>query len=467
MSNYLELIASSNLAEFVNSADEVFPKFTTVNKSYKEQLLRLKDLVGSYFADVTLERPLSYLILGPPGAGKSFLMKTLVNKLEEEETSTTKKKSRTRKDKQTFAFQSINLSEVVDPRELHTLYKTICKNKKKGLRTLTLIDEVDVKWAGSSAIKHLINPMYDGKYWDGKCFKEFGRCAFFFAGSYLQDRETLLKTQEVLSGLDLSKFLLDVYLEMREHRNSDALRDLMELQNFCYVQQMWRADADPQADTILYLRNLEKIRDFLSRIAGNYFEMIDVSAPLHVTHEAFNVADSTVTPTRRLKPVELTRFIKRSERSDDGVFEEYRDFKSDSEPLLEYKDVLLRERLLRVIGVIAKRFEKSWSPDLKEFKIQRKLLNLLTVAPLINGMRSLEQLVNLLEVSDPQQPELIRRSSPFKLEEISMVVHDAEEFSNADQIWLKLKRQNHPLQDAVRKVDEDELITIPTKRKTA
>lgn len=459
MNSYLETISSPNLEEFVISADEVFPRFTTINRSYGDELTKLKNLVKNYFEDVTLERPLSYLILGPPGAGKSFLMKCLIAQLEEDQKSTKgdeKAKS--------FIFQSINLSEVVDPRELHKLYEKIRENTNEKLRTITLIDEVDVRWAGSSAIKHLINPMYDGKYWDGERFADFGRCAFFFAGSYLQDRETLLKTQELLTGIDLSKFLLDLYLEMRKRNNVDALRDLKEIQEFCYAQQRWSADADPEADTILYLRNLEKIRDFLSRIAGNYFEMIDVSAPLHVTHEAFRVTEGEVTPTPRLKAVEVTRFIKRTEKDDNGLFSE---FESPYEPLLKYKNVLLSERLLRVIGAIVKRFEKTWPKDLKEFKINRKLLNLLTVAPLINGMRSLEQLVNLLDIADPGRPELIKRNSSLKLEEISMVMHNAEEFSDADQVWFRLKTENRRLEEymATSNVTENDLVAIPTKRK--
>lgn len=228
--------------------------------------------------------------------------------------------------------------------------------------------------------------MYDGEYWNGVESKKFGRCAFFFAGSYLQDRETLLKTQKVLIGLDLSKFLLDMYLEMRSRNNIEAMRDLKEVQDFCYAQHRWRADIDPRADTIMYLRNLEKIKDFLSRIAENFFEMIDVSAPLHVTHEPFLVSEGEVNPTPRLKPIEVTRFIKRSEiekseTSEDEKFLGHREFESTSEPIREYKNVLLCERLLRVIGAIEKRFKKSWPNNLKEFKVQRKLLNLLTVAP--------------------------------------------------------------------------------------
>jgi hypothetical protein len=459
--DYIASISSHDLSQFVGSAAEPFPNFTTVNDSYADQLNKMKNLVGDYFQDETLNRPFSYLILGPPGAGKSFLMKSLVEKLKEDQ------QPKKRRRRLSFAFQSINLSEVVNPSELYKFYEQIQKNSEKEICTVTLLDEVDVRWGGSSAIKHLINPMYDGEYWNGAESKKFGRCAFFFAGSYLQDRETLLKTQKLLIGLDLSKFLLDMYLEMRSRDNIEAMRDLKEVQEFCYAQHRWRADLDPRADTIVYLRNLEKIKDFLSRIAGNFFEMIDVSAPLHVTHEAFVVSEGEVKPTPRLKPIEVTRFIKRTEieksqTSEEEKFIGYREFGSSSEPIREYKNVLLCERLLRVSGAIEKRFKKSWPDNLKEFKVQRKLLNLLTVAPLINGMRSLEQLVNLLDAPDEENLGVVKRTAPFKLEEISMIINNAEDFSDPSEVWYQLKNQN----SALKNVSENDLITIPIKRKS-
>jgi len=459
--DYVATISSPDLSPLFRDATEVFPDFTTVNDSYADHLSRMKNLVGNYFEDETLTRPFSYLILGPPGAGKSFLMRSLVEKLKQDQ------QSKRRRRRAEFAFQSINLSEVVNPTELYKFYEQIQKNTEKGHYTVTLLDEVDVRWGGSSAIKHLINPMYDGEYWNGVESKKFGRCAFFFAGSYLQDRETLLKTQRVLIGLDLSKFLLDMYLEMRSRNNIEAMRDLKEVQDFCYAQHRWRADIDPRADTIVYLRNLEKIKDFLSRIAGNFFEMIDVSAPLHVTHEPFVVSEGEVNPTPRLKPIEVTRFIKRSEiekseTSEDEKFLGFREFESASEPIREYKNVLLCERLLRVIGAIEKRFKKSWPDNLKEFKVQRKLLNLLTVAPLINGMRSLEQLVSLLEAPDEEHLGVVKRKASFKLEEISMIVNNAKDFSDPSEVWHELKTQN----SALNKVSENDMVTVPIKRRS-
>jgi hypothetical protein len=436
--DYLELITGADLGPFVSGSTTVFPNFTTINLSYADKLTEMKEAVRTYFDDKTLDRPLLYLILGPPGAGKSYLMKTLVAELATDKT-------------QSYAYQSANISEVIDPREMHALYDKIAQYSEVNVRTITFFDEVDVRWQDGSAIKHLINPIYDGTYWDGGRFRKFGRCAFFFAGSYLQDRDTLIKTQKLLAGVDLSRFLLDLYMNAHRLGDTDTARQVAATLEFCYTQQRWRAEVDPRTDTILYLRNLEKIRDFLSRIAGNILEMIDVSAPLHVTKDAFAVADNgNARPSPTLRPVEVVRAVKRREQN--GGFVQ---FSSPSEPIFEYKNLLLSERLLRVLNCVEKRFKPVLKKDGKEFKIERALLNYLTVVPLINGMRSLEQLVNHL--AHPQDDVIAR--SPFKPDQIGMMVQNANEFADPLQVWFRMAQSNPAL--TANGLKETDLIRVP------
>src|SRR6185369_1502884 len=239
--SYLDLITSSDLSSFLGrSMVEVFPGFSTVNSVYKEKLKRIEHSLTTYLQDETLSRPFLYLILGSPGAGKSHLVKSVINSL----------KGVCQK---SITFQSANLSEMSGPKELHGLFNSVVNNSKAGSFTVTFLDEFDVKFEGGSAIKYLINPIYDGQFWDGNEFKKFGRCAFFFAGSYLQDRDTLLKTQKAMSGIDLGKFLLALYLEMQAQDDRDAMRQIRELQEFCHTHQRWRSEADPRTDTIAYL----------------------------------------------------------------------------------------------------------------------------------------------------------------------------------------------------------------------
>jgi hypothetical protein len=183
--------------------------------------------------------------------------------------------------------------------------------------------------------------------------------------------------------------------------------------------------------------------------------MIDVSAPLHVTQPVYAISrNSRVSSSPKLRAVEVVRLIKTREQRENCFVT----FDSPSEPLLEYKNVLLCERLGRVILAIEKRFKKLYGTA-KEFKVERKLLSFLTVVPLINGMRSLEQLINKLDL--PQNGVIGQRGS-FKVEEISMIVHNAEEFSDALQVWREMARQNTALAEKISNgVSHDAAITIP------
>lgn len=449
MVDYVDAITSASLKDFLAHATPVFPKFTTVNESYKDKLEEMKNAVQGYFADPTLTRPFLYLVLGPPGAGKSHLMKTLVEQLKKDTN-------------QSFAYQAVNISEVLDPRELHRFYDNIELYNAANTRTITLFDEVDVRWTSGSAIKQLINPIYDGEYWDGARSRKFGRCAFFFAGSYLADRETLVKTQKLLSRVDLSKFLLDTYVQLHGRTDREALDEVEAALQFCYTQQKWRADIDPHADTLLYLQGLDKIRDFLSRIAGNVFEMVDVSAPLHLTSDPFRISgDEEIQPSPRLRATEVVRLIKRCEQESHS----FEVFDSRSKPILLYKHSILCERLLRVLGQIEKRFEKPFeklfeAKTTKAFTVDRRLLNFLTVVPLINGMRSLEQLVNKLELSDENVGIGDRGYRP---DDLAMMIHNASEFDDVTQVWYRLKRVNKAIEAAMqtKSVRDDDVIQVP------
>jgi hypothetical protein len=419
------------------------PVFTTVNPQYAKRLQQLAGDLEKYMKDGTLVRPFLYLILGPPGAGKSFLIARLIDYLG----------AKGPKNTRPIIFQQANLSELIEPNELHQLYINIKNNTANELSTITLLDEFDIKWSGGSAIKYLINPIYDGKFWNGYEFQKLGKCAFFFAGSYLQDRETLLKTQKLLAGVNLNEFLFDLYFEMRKKDDFQGMKEIREIQNLCYMHQKWRAEVDPQTDTIFYLSNLEKIKDFLSRIAGNVFEILDVSWPLHLTVDEFVIENrQEVTPSAGVKLGEVMAYVMhRLEKEGNKGKGKMRMIKygANQSPLLEYKNMILCERLLRVIDFLKSRFRDRFKKDdiVKNRRgagvlMDRRLLNFLTVVPLINGMRSLEQLVNKLEVPEEGQAPARIEPKEFKFAEISMIIYEAEKFGDPVEVWAQLVRCN-------------------------
>lgn len=405
------------------------PEFTTINGEYGKRLTRLAEDLSSYLKDDSLTRPFLYLILGPPGAGKSFLIKELIKYLRVSDLNTG----------QPIVFQQANLSEMLEPRELHQLYINTKNNTQNKLSTITLLDEFDIKWSGGSAIKYLINPIYDGQFWNGNEFQEFGKCAFFFAGSYLQDRETLLKTQKLLAGVNLNKFLFDLYFELQNKGDVAGMNEICEIQSLSYLHEKWRAEVDPRTDTIFYLSSLEKIKDFLSRVAGNIFEILDVSYPLHVTVNEFVLRGSNAEPSSRVKLNEVINYVfyRLNPEGKSGDKKKFVTYRAKENPLLEYKNMILCERVLRVVDFFKKRFSDTVKEH-KSLSIDQKLLNFLTVAPLINGMRSLEQLVGKLPPPDGNKIKAHR----FKPADISMIIYEAEKFGDSERVWTELMRNN-------------------------
>ena len=406
-------------------------KFMTVNPEYADRLKNLATDLKAYLKDDSLTRPFLYLILGPPGAGKSFLIQRLIDYLRQSDSANA------------VIFQQANLSEMLDPRELHQLYTNIKNNTTQKLSTITLLDEFDIKWSGGSAIKYLINPIYDGKFWNGHEFQDLGKCAFFFAGSYLQDRQTLLKTQKLLAGVNLNAFLFDLYFQLRKENDFDGMQEIKEIQSLSYLHEKWRTEVDPRTDTIFYLSSLEKIKDFLSRVAGNIFELLDVSWPLHVTVNEFVVSGKdNVEPSATVKLNDVITYVMFRLNRQDEKEKKIVAYGEDENPLLEYKNMILCERLLRVTDSLKNRFSKSFKEDEIKQKggvdIDRKLLNFLTVVPLINGMRSLEQLVSKL-----QKPENGKIETPeFSSADLSMMIYEAEKFGDPNRVWAELSRNN-------------------------
>lgn len=148
-------------------------------------------------------------------------------------------------------------------------------------------------------------------------------------------------------------------------------------------------------------------------------------------------------------------------KKNESVTGQFVTFQSPAEPLLEYKNALLCERLLRVIGFVGRRFDQpARASGATELGIGRALLNYLTVGPLINGMRSLEQLVNRLELTGST---VVSPQAGFKPDEIAMIVHNAQDYGDVLNLWHGLARQNPLLSKLMmdRAAHESDNVIVP------
>jgi hypothetical protein len=424
----------------------------TVNSVYRRDLVRAQYDLYDYF-NRSLHRPFNCLLLGPPGSGKSFIAKQLADfpnrddlkqklgavgikeTIEETETrglqpAKENKPSRPR-------FFEYNLSQLHRPDELSDIFREIANAASE--KKIVLLDEFDVRIGSSSVIRYLIEPMYDGKISNGKASKaELGKTAFIFSGSYLADKNLLKRVQKEKSQIDVPKFLFECFYRSTSNKRETGNDEIYPLLHMCDVYRRYQEEMTPERDTTLYLRQLDKLSDFLSRINGFVIEVPNLSAPFEITDppeallgSTFSFADENpkcskgsnvaekliewVEVEANLRAVKTATVRTLSQR-----FAHYAT-SFGFEPILQYKDMLLKERLHVFLTMFdnerKNRREKKeprdfmrWTNDTRVW-MKRSLLNYLCTAPLVHGMRSLNTLMWNLEAEEGRPEDVVRERS--------------------------------------------------------
>jgi len=169
----------------------------TVDRSEIESLRTIEDLINSYESVKVQKKPLSIGVFGPPGAGKSFGVKVLV------ESILTAK----------APFIEFNLSQFKSPEELIGAFHRIRDAVLKGVTPVAFWDEFDsqkYKW-----LQYLLAPMQDGTFQHGEITHPIGKCVFIFAGGTSPSMESFGVTEPSEPSEDELKPLLPEIRELR------------------------------------------------------------------------------------------------------------------------------------------------------------------------------------------------------------------------------------------------------------
>jgi hypothetical protein len=156
----------------------IFGKYTTRNDGFVEHLESVRDKIEAYTARDSAKRPLNILLAAPPGTGKSFLIKQLVEWVV---------RQKDRAEKIEVAFEEVYVSSLETTGELHDVFRrvqSINLDHKKKL-PVVLFDEVDAVANDRYLYAKLLAPMWDGTFYVGKEKFYLGRSIFCFAGSTL------------------------------------------------------------------------------------------------------------------------------------------------------------------------------------------------------------------------------------------------------------------------------------------
>ncbi|MCP5020796.1 MAG: ATP-binding protein [bacterium] len=349
---------------FERALKDARDSLTSYFKQYREWLANGK-------VESNPPRTSNSLLLGAPGSGKSHVAKKLAKAVGED-----------------CVIKTINMATCTSPSDVIRSFDRIGRWRSALVKykpLIVLIDEFDIRVGGTSAIQNMISPMYDGKDSEDK---PLHGTALVFAGSYLRDRSILADLRSVRPALDVPSLCLDWHLYGEGNPGGPPLsREMLDLA----LAYSTRERVDFQDGPLEYLRGLEKIEDFLSRINGFTLELPSIGSPLECTLDPFvTLSVSRDQLSRRREDVHTPSFtVHRLEAfaraRDDVGFAPL--FRHEYDPILMYKDMVLRERLSLVLALVA-RFIGN-----EKITMRRADLAFLSAAPIRNGIRSLETLI--------------------------------------------------------------------------
>ncbi len=362
-------------------------------------------------------RPLNSLVLGPPGSGKSTLVKAL--------------RGKPPVGGDHLWFKEYNLSHCTSIADITAVFKDIqnthaSHENKPGI---ALIDEFDVRISGVAATQALISPMYDAR----------SNISYVFSGSYLRSRRMLADQLDRVHEFNMRRFLstLRIYTPPKYKA---AVKEADEV--------LWRLDEkedfDPDESALRYVASLEKLVDFRSRINGFIIEIPDLDAPLDVTEDRFRISRGPNNEELRLNTlygpqlIDFTRAIE-LERDTANLY------RSIDQPAIELQHVLLSERLWRLIRLLIDSPTLGGRLSKGSLNVKRSLLNYLAVIPLRHGMRSLEFLVSRLTASST--PLVINNMPKLDRSMLAVHVREIDEFRSDTHVWIEMARNNPDLFD--------------------
>ncbi len=148
---------------------EAIGAWSSADRHEIEGVRSVNNAMKDYLTQKNLEKPLCVAVFGPPGAGKSFVVKEIAKGLGISED----------------AQLTFNLTQFESPDELQTAFSEIRDLKLKGIMPLIFWDEFDTLCEGHTLgwLRYFLAPMQDGEYTDRGIPRPLGGGIHVFAGA--------------------------------------------------------------------------------------------------------------------------------------------------------------------------------------------------------------------------------------------------------------------------------------------
>jgi hypothetical protein len=217
------------------AVEPVFGRYVTQNDGFVKHLHAVRDQLNNYVAKISVRRPLNILLAAPPGSGKSFLIKQLIESID------------TRSAGLELSFEEVYIASLEDASELYSIFQRVQSLNLEGKLPCVFFDEVDTAVGDQAIYPKFLAPMWDGTFYVGKDKFFLGRSVFFFAGSTLSLEEE-------------SKDILDAY------GKSEAM-STGELLSYESYFEDWKKKFDAWCKSKSGSSNeTKKLLDFIDRI---------------------------------------------------------------------------------------------------------------------------------------------------------------------------------------------------------
>jgi hypothetical protein len=146
----------------------VFGKLETIDRQEIESYSAIRELLKEFLADPQPKHPLCFAVFGPPGSGKSFGVKQVVQSLGDKR----------------LEIMTFNISQFRQYQNLVAAFHKLRDVVLDGKVPLVLFDEFDCAWEGQPLgwLKYFLAPMQDGEFSDGDSTYHLGKTVLVFIG---------------------------------------------------------------------------------------------------------------------------------------------------------------------------------------------------------------------------------------------------------------------------------------------
>ena len=202
-----------------------YSKLLTFDRSEIEQYNSIKNLILEFLDDPKTVRPLCIAVFGPPGSGKSFGIKQVLNSLG-------------RNDIPTMTF---NISQYAGYNDLVADFHKVRDKVLTGNIPVAFFDEFDSDedHRAMGWLKYFLSPMQDGEFKEGEAIHPIGKSIFVFAGgtrSSFQDFEQNIGDDSSLNNqTDLEKIRIEKLERLQQFREAKGPDFVSRLRGFINI----------------------------------------------------------------------------------------------------------------------------------------------------------------------------------------------------------------------------------------